>query len=269
MISRVRKVRHAVSAMVAACALAATPAQAQFGGIVYDPTNYAMQLAQWGQQFQQMIQQIQTAQSQLTSLTGARGLATILNNPAFQQVLPQQWQQVTNAILTGGTNGLTGPAQALYKQLLVYDSCGSNGGAATTQAQSICQAHTAMTAQRLSDMSSSLQNAQSQVSQIQSLMNAAGQTQDPKAIAEVQARIQGEQAMLANLQLQLQLTKMQNDEQDKSLQQQQQQLVQQQRAVSSAARVAALRAQTQAEANAGMRNFGLDTMTLPANGSGH
>jgi len=261
---RLSKIKRSVVgvALASAAMFGATPAQAQFGGIVYDPSNYAMQLAQWGQQFQQMVQQIQTAQSQLTSLTGSRGLANIMNNTQFQSVLPQQWQQVANAILTGGTNGLSGAAKALYKQLLVYDNCGSNGGAATTQTQSVCQAQFAMSAQRLTDLQNSLQNSRNQVAQIQSLLQAANNTQDPKAIAEVQTRIQGEQAMLANLQLQMQLTKMQNDEQDKILAQQQQQLRQQDRAQAAARWKAALTAQQQAITSAGMTNFQLDQISL-------
>lgn len=50
--------------------------------------------------------------------------------------------------------------------------------------------------------------AKSRLDQINSLMGQINQTQDPKAIAELQGRIASEQAMIANEQTKLQLFQM-------------------------------------------------------------
>jgi len=57
---------------------AATPAHAQFGGIVYDPTNYAQNVLTAARSLQQINNQIQQIQQQATSLINeARNLASL------------------------------------------------------------------------------------------------------------------------------------------------------------------------------------------------
>jgi hypothetical protein len=57
---------------------AATPAHAQFGGIVYDPTNYAQNVLTAARSLQQINSQIQQIQQQATSLINeARNLASL------------------------------------------------------------------------------------------------------------------------------------------------------------------------------------------------
>lgn len=56
----------------------ATPAHAQFGGIVYDPTNYAQNVLTAARSLQQINNQIQQIQQQATSLVNeARNLASL------------------------------------------------------------------------------------------------------------------------------------------------------------------------------------------------
>jgi type IV secretion system protein VirB5 len=150
-------------------------AHAQFGSIVYDPNNYWMQIQQWAQQLQQMQQQyqqmtaqLQQAQQQFQSMNGNRGLATVLNDPQFQNYLPQGWQPILSA---SGINLQTSAAQNVQNLMQAYNT------------------------------------ASNRISQIQGLLNQAGQTQDPKGIAEIQARIQGETAMLQNEAMKMQLYK--------------------------------------------------------------
>lgn len=75
--------RRAIMAGVLASAaivpiLVAAPAQAQFGGIVYDPTNYASNVLQAARALQQINNQIQQIQQQATSLINeARNLASL------------------------------------------------------------------------------------------------------------------------------------------------------------------------------------------------
>lgn len=76
---------------------AATPAHAQFGGIVYDPTNYAQNVLTAARSLQQVNNQIQQIQQQATSLINeARNLAS-LPFSSLQQL--QQQVQRTQQLL--------------------------------------------------------------------------------------------------------------------------------------------------------------------------
>ena len=72
--------------------VATMPAYAQFGGIVYDPTNYASNVLQAARALQQVNNQIQQIQQQATSLVNeARNLASLPFNSLRQ--LQQQVQR--------------------------------------------------------------------------------------------------------------------------------------------------------------------------------
>lgn len=76
---------------------AAAPAHAQFGGIVYDPTNYAQNVLTAARSLQQVNNQIQQIQNQATSLINeARNLASLPFN-SLQQL--QQQVQRTQQLL--------------------------------------------------------------------------------------------------------------------------------------------------------------------------
>jgi len=77
--------------------LVAAPAHAQFGGIVYDPTNYAQNVLTAARSLQQIHNQIQQIQQQATSLINeARNLAS-LPFSSLQQL--QQQVQRTQQLL--------------------------------------------------------------------------------------------------------------------------------------------------------------------------
>jgi P-type conjugative transfer protein TrbJ len=90
----------AVSAMCASTvlpAIAPAPAYAQFGGIVYDPTNYAQNVLTAARSLQQINNQIQQIQQQATGLINqARNLAS-LPFSSLQQL--QQQVQRTQQLL--------------------------------------------------------------------------------------------------------------------------------------------------------------------------
>lgn len=76
---------------------AATPAQAQFGGIVYDPTNYAQNVLTAARSLQQINNQIQQIQNQATSLINEARNLTSLPFSSLQQL--QQQVQRTQQLL--------------------------------------------------------------------------------------------------------------------------------------------------------------------------
>ncbi len=93
--------RRAILAAVLASAavvpmIAPMPAYAQFGGIVYDPTNYAQNVLTAARSLQQINNQIQQIQNQATSLINeARNLASLpLSTVSTLQQQIQQTQQL-------------------------------------------------------------------------------------------------------------------------------------------------------------------------------
>ncbi|MBK7162957.1 MAG: P-type conjugative transfer protein TrbJ [Sphingomonadales bacterium] len=77
---------------IAMTVLVATPAHAQFGGIVYDPTNYSQNILTAARTLEQINNQIRQLQNQATSLVNeARNLTTLPLN--ILQPLQQQIQQ--------------------------------------------------------------------------------------------------------------------------------------------------------------------------------
>ena len=82
----------AVLLPIATTVLVATPAHAQFGGIVYDPTNYSQNILTAARTLEQINNQIKQLQNQATSLVNeARNLTTLPLN--ILQPLQQQIQQ--------------------------------------------------------------------------------------------------------------------------------------------------------------------------------
>lgn len=84
------------SAIAVALLAAAVPAEAQFGGIVYDPSNYAQNVLTAARALQQINNQIQQIQNQATSLVNeARNLASLpLSTVAQLQAQVQRTQQL-------------------------------------------------------------------------------------------------------------------------------------------------------------------------------
>lgn len=190
---------------------------AQAGIPVIDGANLVQAVQQvlaWQQQYQQMVQQYQQLQQQYASITGSRGLGNILNNQALQGVVPADVSTVYQAIQQGGGQGLTGAAQAIRNATKVYDCQGRTGTDLST-----CQAflNTNSQSQAYSQGASNLLTQR--VSQIQSLQDQINSTSDPKAIAELQARLTAEVAQVNNDANRLAVLKAMADEQDRAAQQ--------------------------------------------------
>ena len=163
---------------------------------VLDTANLAQALQQvqaWQQQYQQMAAQYQQLQKQYQADTGSRGLGDILNNPALQQVVPADLAQTYKNLGSNGFNGLTSDAQAIRNAAKIYN-CDDKTG----QEKNLCEAVLNNNAQTQAYQQNALQIITQRVQQIQSLQSQTNSTQDPKAIAELQARITAENAQVNN-----------------------------------------------------------------------
>lgn len=182
-------------ALALGASMASAPAMAS--GV---PTVDVAAIAQMLQQFQvlqdqlkNMKSQLEQAQQQVTAMTGTRGMEKMLRNEA-EGLIPTNWQE-TLAQMNGGKIGDLAQSIKqnasrvdgdLLNRLLPQDSASASDSFANSAANA--QA-TAGQAYELSGK---------RFARLQQLMDEIGNAQDAKAIADLQARIGVEQAILQN-----------------------------------------------------------------------
>jgi type IV secretion system protein VirB5 len=162
-------------------------------------------MAKWKMQYDQMVNQIDQMKQQYAAVTGARGMGELFNNPQLRDYLPQDWQGVYDSVKLGGYAGLSGRAESIYDNNKVYDAC---TGFVSNEQRTNCEAQAVKGAQDKAFALDAYDAAKNRLSQIDQLMQQINQTQDPKAIAELQGRIAAEQAMIQNEQTKLQMYQM-------------------------------------------------------------
>jgi hypothetical protein len=111
--------RSAVIAVAIALLLVPAASQAQFGfgGIVYDPTNYANAVLRYKQLIQQLAQLRQTYQQVLNQYNLALQMSRNLQNmPARYRATFSQWRTFTANDLYGNTRGWVGAANGAGAQ---------------------------------------------------------------------------------------------------------------------------------------------------------
>jgi hypothetical protein len=95
--------------ILAALVLLPTLAHAQFGGVVYDPTNYANAVLRYNQLVQQLVQLRQTYQQVLNQYNLALHMSKNLENmPARYRATFSEWRSFTATDLYGNTAGWVG-----------------------------------------------------------------------------------------------------------------------------------------------------------------
>ncbi|WP_033535557.1 P-type DNA transfer protein VirB5 [Bordetella trematum] len=162
-------------------------------------------MAKWKMQYDQMVSQIDQMKQQYAAVTGTRGMGELFNNPQLRDYLPQDWQGVYDSVKLGGYAGLSGRAESIYENNKMYDAC---SGYASNEQRMNCEAQAVKGAQDKAFALDAYDAAKNRLSQIDQLMQQINQTQDPKAIAELQGRIAAEQAMIQNEQTKLQMYQM-------------------------------------------------------------
>lgn len=177
--------------------------------IVHDPVSLEKNLVEWGRQYTAMQDQLSKMENQYReikaqheALTGNRNLGSIFDDKAYRDYLPPDWQQVYDKAKKEGYAGLSPNAQNLYKTNQIYDECAYINA---DDERKVCQAKAAKNAVDEDIALETYQKAKNRIEQINKLMNKINDTKDPKAIAELQARIAVEQANIQNEQTKLQM----------------------------------------------------------------
>lgn len=178
--------------------------------------NQATNLAKYLEMIAQYKTQIEQLKQQYEPLNGVRNLGEILNNPAFKNYLPQEWQDVYSRVQNGGYKGLTGTAALIKDANQLFDTCKTKQGTEKT----LCERAASKAAQDKAFAVEAFDKAKARLSQIEGLMRQINMTQDPKAIAELQARIAAEGAAIQNEQTKMQLFALASQAEDRLIQQQ-------------------------------------------------
>ena len=178
-------------------------------------------IAQAIQQLQQGLQQLQQLQQthqSFNKLTNMGDIAAVLNQPGIRQAMPRDFNAVSQALLGQG-----GTAQQRYDANTLYSSA-SNANTAYTaeiERQKRLTAGTQSVAQQLYDTTAQ------RAAGIDQLRQQIGQSEDPKTIMDLQARIASEQLAAQNDLAQIQAFKMLADAEDKVSAQHEKELSQQ------------------------------------------
>lgn len=183
--------------------------------------NFAQMLKEYAMlvdQLTEMRRQLSQMEKEYDSVTGSRNLGEILNDPEFKQYLPDNWKGVYQNIRHQGYDGLSGTARAMRDASKIFDACEY---LTDPTEKRICNAQAVKPSQDQAFAQDAYQTSTNRVTQIESLMSKINQTSDPKAIAELNARIQAEQAMIQNEQTKIALYQASADAEERILAQQQ------------------------------------------------
>lgn len=205
-----RSIMHTIASAALVAALAASvPAAAQMAVIdakaLIEAKNTITQLKSQLDQLKQTYSQLQQSYQ---AATGTRNMGDILNNPAIRNQLPSDWRQVYDGVNRGGYAGISGSVDTILGSER-YNGSVSDGMAAMRQRQARLSATSKATG------IAAFEGAQARLNQLDALRAQINGTQDPKAIAELQARIAAEQGAIQNEHTKLQLMAMLQDSEEK------------------------------------------------------
>lgn len=143
-------------------------------------------LAKYAEQIAVLRDQLESQRRQLEALTGSRNLGDILNNPAIRDALPADARELLRAS-NGGLGGIVDAVKRIEREERLTGNYEQDRKNLDARAENLAVRSQAMMEQAQKAMSARVK----QVDQLQAQIN---QTQDPKAIADLQARLLVEQA---------------------------------------------------------------------------
>lgn len=178
----------------APCARAGIPVidVANLAQAIVEATTAAEQLTQLIEQLRELKRHYEQAKQHYDAIRSGRGLAGVLNDPLLRDYIPRDARGVLSGIDTGGYAGLSSAARSLRRAAMTYNC----EDVAEAPRRTRCEAELGKPYQYKAFYEEALQRAGGRTAQIQSLMERAGATVDPKEMGELQARIGAETALL-------------------------------------------------------------------------
>ncbi len=175
---------------LAAAAAVLSPAGAQM------PVFDAARAIDFVQEFAKLKEQLDTAKSQLleaekmyASVTGERGFGDLLRDGNLDQYLPNDAPGLYDG--SGGGAGITSSIQDIRRR----EQEALSGSVPEAEAR-LAERSRDLAATEMALAQRAFEGARKRLEQIEALLDEIGQTQDAKGIAELQARLAGEQAAI-------------------------------------------------------------------------
>lgn len=178
---------------------------------VFDAANVMQAITSVQQLKAQLEQQKQIYQA----MNGSRGMGNLLNDPALRSYLPTDWQKVYDQMAKGNMEGLTGSALEIRKANQVFDCEKLQDASSRYQ----CEVQAGKVVQDKAFGMAAYEQSVRRVNQIEALMRRINETSDAKAIAELNARLQAENALIQNEQIKLQMFQYLSQAEDKAIEQ--------------------------------------------------
>jgi type IV secretion system protein VirB5 len=198
-----------------------TPARAQI--VVSDPGSMTQRVVHWVVEAEQFVEQLAKMKLQYDMLknaydaaTGARSLGDILDNPLLRQYLPAEWVAIYDRVDKLGYNAMTAAQRDIYQSKQAFDTCKR---IKDEDERLTCEALAIQASVKKGLIVPAIQMTAQRSLQIQALMKKMGQTKDLKEAAEIQGRIDAENAQIANSQAEIMMFEMQADTEKELLQQ--------------------------------------------------
>ena len=153
----------------------------------------------WDEQLQGMRLQLSQLQQTRAALTGSRGMEQLLPlTLAARNYLPGDWSGLAGLLhgVNGSDPGLARAARALLEANTILSAADLSRLSRSLQAQLTSEREAVATTQALTR--AAYARSSDRFASLSTLIDRIRSTPDAKAIAELQGRIEAEQAMLAN-----------------------------------------------------------------------
>lgn len=164
-------------------------------GIATRTVEHIETIERWRRQFEKWDRQAKQVDRDFQALNGSRNLGEVLKNRRLTRYLPDDWQELNRAARRAGKLAIPAAALAIVEETGIGGNCADPSDA---ERQAVCEARATKGAVDQANALAVHEKTKERNDQIDGLMEMINQTTDPKAIAEMQARIGAEQALIAN-----------------------------------------------------------------------
>lgn len=155
--------------------------------------HWAQQLIDNGKSLLYQLDQLDRMDRDFGAMTGNRGMSTLLRDSRYDNYVPLNALEQLADVATRGFAGLTPEARALMPPGLL-DRCAS----LDAEDRPVCESHIARPYANAQLLRQALSAQSGRLVQIQKLTDAISTASDPAAIAQLNARLQGEQLALSH-----------------------------------------------------------------------
>jgi len=160
--------------------------------------NQIQTMMQWANQLQEMANQLEAMDKQFDSMNGVRGMTALLDDPSLRSYLPADMAAVLES---------TSAASDKYARAGRLLKSGAWQNAAAEAAKQLDKRERS-NASDLAVSEQTYEKAEERIGEFQQFVDKIDSSTDPKAIADLQARIASESVFLQNEQIRVQSLQM-------------------------------------------------------------